>query len=76
MNGITFKGLNLFKSATNPSGKTPKKAAAPPSKNNRWKELFANPFFYLVPAVLVLSYLLTYVPSSSLPAPEKGEIAT
>ncbi|MBU1337657.1 MAG: hypothetical protein KKD56_01170, partial [Acidobacteria bacterium] len=33
-------------------------------------------FFYLVPAVLVLSYLLTYVPSSSLPAPEKGEIAT
>ncbi|MCG2815171.1 MAG: hypothetical protein L6425_04460, partial [Candidatus Aminicenantes bacterium] len=67
MNGITFKGLNLFKSATNPSGKTPKKAAAPSSKNNRWKELFANPFFYLVPAVLVLSYLLTYVPSSSLP---------
>ncbi|MCJ7682141.1 MAG: HDIG domain-containing protein [Candidatus Aminicenantes bacterium] len=76
MNGITFKGLNLFKSSTNPPGKTPKKASPPPRKKIRWKDLVANPFFYMVPAVLILSYLLTYVPSSSLPVPEKGEIAT
>jgi len=77
MNGISFKDLDFFKK----SSKQPKKNSNNGSQNNQepkespWKKITRSPFLYMLPAVIILSYSLSYLPSSSLPLPNIGEIA-
>jgi len=78
MNPILFKNLKLFKSKGTPA-KKPKKNSAKKTEEkqkNGWEKFTQNPFLYLFLFVLLLSYLLSYVPSKSLPIPEQGEIAS
>ncbi len=77
MNGISFKDLDLFKKSL----RHPKKAKNNTSPDNQeskvsiWKKITQNPFLYMFLCVIILSYFLSYLPSTSLPLPNIGEIA-
>ena len=76
MNFISFKKVKLFKGT---ALRTKKNSKSPPSRKERrpfWKKVVFNPFFYLFLFVFSLSYLISFVPSRSLPMLEAGEIAT
>lgn len=78
MKPISFKDLKLFKTKDTP-GKKPQKDTVKDivEKNkNGWQKLSQNPFLYLFVFVLLLSYLLSYIPSKSLHVPELEEIAS
>lgn len=76
MSFVSFKNLKLFK-GTSP---LPKKNDGPlPQKKEEqavWKRFVQNPFFLLAIFVFILAYLLSYVPSKSLPGFKEGEIAS
>ncbi len=78
MNSISFKNLNFFKSQGGRGSKqkpllpSPKKE----SKLNLFKKLIQSPFLFLVIFVAILSYLISYLPSKSLPQLQVGEIAS
>ncbi|UCC39920.1 MAG: HDIG domain-containing protein [Candidatus Aminicenantes bacterium] len=78
MNSFSFKKLKIFKSADTTTVK--KKANATLNKKEEkpkfWKKLIENPFIFLFIFVIILSYLIAYLPSKSLPQPEAGEIAS
>lgn len=78
MNPISFKNLNLFRAKTSPpnKGKNNKSKKTEEKEAIDRKKIFQNPFFYLIIFVIILAYTLAYVPSRSLPIPERGEIAT
>ncbi len=78
MKPISFKNLRFFKTKDTPA-KKPKKNAVKEiveKEKNGWQKLSQSPFLYLFVFVLLLSYLLSYVPSKSLRVPEQGEIAS
>jgi len=76
MSFVSFKNLKLFK-GTSP---LPKKSNDPlPEKKEEqavWKRFVQNPFFVLAIFVFILAYLLSYVPSKSLPGFKEGEIVS
>jgi putative nucleotidyltransferase with HDIG domain len=78
MTFLTFDKIKFFKNKK-PATLKPKKGAPPPEekkKPNFWKKLIQNPLVYLFVFVLILSYLIAYLPSKSLPADlTEGEIA-
>ncbi|MFW6131986.1 MAG: HD family phosphohydrolase [Candidatus Aminicenantaceae bacterium] len=78
MNSFQFKRINFFKksknSAVNQKGKSTFEKKEP--KKNLWKKAIENPFIYMFVFVVLISYLISYIPSKSLPVPEVGEIAS
>jgi putative nucleotidyltransferase with HDIG domain len=78
MNFFSIKKIRLFKGLSpspkkkkTPSSTAPKKKKPPP-----WKKIIENPFFSLFLLVLILAYLISYLPSKSLPFLNEGEIAS
>jgi len=78
MNSISFKSLKFFTSSK-PSSKK-QKNSTPPSKEkkklNFWQKLIQNPFIYLFIFVAIIAWLISYLPTKSLPDLIEGEIAT
>ncbi len=78
MTFLTFDRFKFFKNKKSAPPK-PKKGAPPPEDAKKpifWKKLIKNPFVYLFVFVLIISYLIAYLPSKSLPADlTEGEIA-
>lgn len=78
MTFLTFDKFKFFKNKKTAPAKPKKKASLPEDKKkpNFWKKLIRNPFVYLAVFVLILSHLIAYLPSKSLPADlTEGEIA-
>ncbi len=78
MNRISFRSLKLFRSKNAPpkTSRTNATKIKEDKERKPFQKLTQNSFLYLVVFVIVLSSLLSYVPSRSLPVPEKGEIAS
>ena len=78
MNSFSFKKLKFFKSTDSTTLK--KKANTTLTKKEEtskpWKKLIERPFVFLLIFVIILSYLIAYLPSKSLMQPEVGEIAS
>jgi len=78
MNSFSFKKLKFFKSTDSTTVK--KKANTTLTKKEEkpkpWKKLIERPFVFLLIFVIILSYLISYLPSKSLMQPEVGEIAS
>lgn len=77
MDFLSFKKLKLFK---NPAAPPATKNGAPLSGSQPRPALtlgriFSNPFVLIFLFVLLLAYIISYVPSRSLPLPEVGSIA-
>jgi putative nucleotidyltransferase with HDIG domain len=77
MDFLSFKKLKLFKnSASQPSAANGAPLAGSQSRPRLTPgEIFRNPFVLVFLFVLVLAYIISYVPSRSLPLPESGSIA-
>ncbi len=77
MNNLSFKNIKFFKAKEVPKKRIPNNT--PPANNgnkpNFLERLIKNPFFYLFLFVLVITYIIAYVPSHSLPQVEVGDIA-
>ena len=76
MSFFSFKTIKLFKS----SGIPPTQEEIPPSlpkeeNLNLWQKLVRNPFIFLFLFVLVLAWLISYLPSKTLTVLREGEIA-
>jgi cyclic-di-AMP phosphodiesterase PgpH len=77
MDFISFKKIRLFKG----SEIVPRKSQPPPPNNDEKQDLptrgrfFNSPFVILGLSVTLLSLIISYVPSRSLPVPGVGEIA-
>lgn len=78
MNSISFKNLKLFKSQGSQAQKPKKSLSSPPKeiKLRFLKKLTKNPFLFLFIFVIILAYLISYLPSKSLPQLTEGEIAS
>jgi hypothetical protein len=76
MDFLSFKKLRLFKgqAAPPPNGSTPL-SGQKPSPGVSIKQIVQNPFVLVFLFVLVLAYIISYLPSQSLPLPKEGEIA-
>ncbi len=67
MSIVSFKDIKFFKSKESSSPK-PKKGAPPKEeKLSFWRKLIKSPFTYLFIFVAAISYLISYLPSKSLP---------
>jgi len=76
MDFLSFKKLRLFKGqSASPKNHTPLNGAKP-EKNPLLKSLIQSPFAQAFVFVLALAYLISYVPSRSLPMPKEGSIAS
>jgi putative nucleotidyltransferase with HDIG domain len=74
---LSFKNLRLFKSpAAGPSKNGASPAGARPSQPWSFKRVVTDPILLTFVFVLVLAYLISYVPSRSLPLPPAGSIAS
>lgn len=77
MDLISFKGIKLFSGSKYPPRK---KNGAAPSANGKpetWlRRVLHAPGFYLAAIVFLLGWLITYLPSKALPAPEIGDIVS
>ncbi len=76
MNFFSFRRLKLFKGPSSRQKNGEEEAPARKEKGHFWRRFFQSPFFFLAVFVLVLSYLLSYVPPRTLPKIEEGEIAS
>lgn len=79
MKPISFRNIKIFKTKDLSAKKSKKNAIKEKEKEkekNGWQKLTQNPFLYLFVFVLILSYLLSYIPSKSLRVPESGEIVS
>lgn len=78
MNSFSFKKLKIFTSTDTTTVKKKANTALTQKeeKPKFWKKLIENPFVFLFIFVIILSYLIAYLPSKSLPQPEEGEIAS
>ena len=77
MNNLTFKKIKFFKANEVPKKRIPNNKTPTNKENetNFWEQLLKNPFLYLFLFVLVITYLIAYVPSRSLIQLQIGEIA-
>jgi len=78
MDSISFKNLNFFKAPKKSPKKNNSNTKKPDSEKEvipYWKKLIKNPFIYLVLFVVVISYMVSYIPSHTLPVLNAGEIA-
>jgi len=76
MNVISFKSLKFFKS---PGLQTKKqKDSIPPPKKEVifWKRIAQSPVAFIFIFVVIVAYIVSYLPSKSLPLPKEGEIAS
>jgi putative nucleotidyltransferase with HDIG domain len=76
MNFISFRRLKLFKSPSSRQKNGEEEPAERIEKGHFGRRFVQSPFLYLVLFVLVLSYLLSYIPPRSLPRLAEGEIAS
>ncbi len=77
MNSFSFKKIKFFKSSDTTVKKKPNTTLTKKEEKSKfWKKLVENPFVFLFIFVIILSYLIAYLPSKSLPQPEAGEIAS
>ena len=78
MNGISFKNLNLFKNSEKhpKNGKHNSTPPEPTEQISTWKKVLHSPFLYLFITVFILASFLAYLPSTSLPIPNEGDIAS
>ncbi|MBN2199568.1 MAG: HDIG domain-containing protein [Candidatus Aminicenantes bacterium] len=70
---IALKKFKLFKASSRPAART--ETAAKPGVFKRIGAFLLNPFLWLGLFILVMSYLLSQLPSKALPTPEVGDIA-
>ena len=78
MNFFSIKKIKLFK-IPSPLPKKKKISSSAALKEKRkapWEKITESPFFHLFLLVLILAYLISYLPSKSLPLLSEGEIAT
>jgi len=77
MDFLSFKKLRLFKSQAPPPDKNHTPLSGPkPSRGKALKNFVRNPFVLVFLFVLVLAYLIAYLPSRSLRLPKEGAIAS
>jgi putative nucleotidyltransferase with HDIG domain len=78
MNPISFKNLKFFRARDSATSKGKNNISNKTAEKDGFdtRKIFHNPFLYLFIFVIILAITLAYVPSRSLPVPEKGEIAT
>lgn len=77
MNSFSFKNLKFFKSSE-PQAKKQKNSTSPSKKEiklNFWQKLVQSPLVFLFIFMAILAYLISYLPSKSLPLLPEGEIA-
>jgi membrane-associated HD superfamily phosphohydrolase len=78
MTSFSFKKIKFFHSKETPVRKA--KNNGSPIENKEalsfWKKLTNNPFFYLIIFSAVIAYLISYLPSKSLPQLSVGDIAS
>jgi putative nucleotidyltransferase with HDIG domain len=76
MDFLSFKKIRLFKSQTAPPTKNHAPRPGPkPEPPGTLAAVVSNPFVLAFLFVLALAYLISYVPSHSLPEPKEGSIA-
>ncbi len=75
---LSFRKLRLFKSQAPVQAKNgaPLSGSKKPGEPLSLKQILINPFSLTLVLVLILAYLISYVPSRSLPLPTAGSIAT
>ncbi|MGB8953455.1 MAG: HDIG domain-containing metalloprotein [Candidatus Aminicenantales bacterium] len=77
MSLISFKNIKLFKIPAIPPRKSPKPALHPKETKPPFAQrVLQEPFLYLLLFALALAYLISYIPSKSLPLLKEGEIAS
>ncbi len=77
MEPFSFKKLTFFR-ASEPPAKKPKEDSSNQyklAKLKPWQRLAAHPHLFVLIFALAIAYLVSYVPSKSLPQLEPGEIA-
>ena len=77
MSVFSLSKIKLFPSRM-PSPKRAKNNNSMINGNNNqniWSKLLRNPFVYLIIFISLIAYLISYLPSSSLPNLTEGEIA-
>jgi len=76
MDPISFKGIKLFLGSKFPVRKKNGAAAPANGKPDAWgRRLLRSPGLYLAAFVLILGWLISYLPSKTLPEPDIGDIA-
>jgi len=77
MTPFSFKKIKFFHSKETPVRKAKNNGPSIENKEalNFWRKLTNNPFFYLIIFSAVIAYLISYLPSKSLPQLSGGDIA-
>jgi putative nucleotidyltransferase with HDIG domain len=77
MTPFSFKKIKFFHSKETPVRKAKNNGSSIENKeaSSFWKKLINNPFFYLIIFSAAIAYLISYLPSKSLPQLSVGDIA-
>jgi hypothetical protein len=76
MNTISFKSLKFFKSQRLQTKKQKESAPSPKKEGGFLKRAIQNPFVFVFIFVVIAAYVVSYLPSKSLPLLSEGEIAS
>ena len=79
MSAFSIKKIKLFANripAPKRNKNNPNPINSGGDEQNIWRKIFRNPFFYLIIIISLIAYLISYLPSKSLPNLNVGEIAS
>lgn len=76
MNTISFKRLKFFKSSGLQTKKQKDSVPSPKKEVSFFKRVVQSPFIFIFIFVAIVAYIVSYLPSKSLPLAAEGEIAS
>lgn len=76
MNNISFKRLKFFRSSGLQTKKQKDNVPSPKKEASFFKRVVQSPFIFIFIFVAIVAYIVSYLPSKSLPLPAEGEIAS
>jgi hypothetical protein len=76
MNTISFKRLKFFKSSGLQTKKQKDSGPSPKKEVSFFKRVVQSPFIFIFIFVAIVAYIVSYLPSKSLPLAAEGEIAS